>query len=156
MKRQQITTGAIIRIDLGNGYFNYAQILDKGKGIAFFDIYTKEAELEDISIFANKKVLFILAVYNDIITKGRWIKAGKLPVRDDLITLPMKCIQDALNPKVFRLYNPNTGEMFSATREECEGLETSAVWDAHHVEDRIRDHYNGVANVWVEQLKIKD
>ena len=151
MKRQQITTGAIIRIDLGNGYFNYAQILDKGKGITFFDIYTKEAELKDISLLQDRKVLFIIAVYNDIITKGRWLKVGKLPVRDDLTILPMKFIQDIINPKLFRLYNPNTGEMFPATRDECEGLEVAAVWEAWEVEQRIKDYYEE-GKVWKEKI----
>jgi hypothetical protein len=153
MKRQQRTPGSIVRIDLGNGYYNYAQLLENG--VAFFDIYTKEVELSNLDLLSTRPILFILEVYRDVISRGRWLKVGKLPIREDLKVVPMQCIQDALNPKVFRLYNPNTEEMFSATREECEGLEKAAVWDAHHVEDRIRDHYNGVANVWIEQLKIK-
>lgn len=38
---------------------------------------------------------------------------------------------------------------------EVEGLERLAVWDPEHVEDRIRDHYNGVQNIWVESLRLK-
>lgn len=45
--------------------------------------------------------------------------------------------------------------MTKATREECEGLEICAVWEAHAVEERIIDHYNGVPNFWVESMKIK-
>ncbi|WP_370789238.1 MULTISPECIES: hypothetical protein [Bacteroides] len=67
----------------------------------------------------------------------------------------MQCIQDALDETQFELYNPNTGEVTKATREECEGLETCAVWEAHAVEERIIDHYNGVPIFWVESMKIK-
>ena len=67
----------------------------------------------------------------------------------------MQCIQDGLDETQFELYNPNTGEVTKATREECEGLETCAVWEAYHVESRLRDHYNGVPNDIVEALKIK-
>ena len=134
-------------------YYSYAQLL--GKGIAFFDIYTKESELEDLSILLKKPVLFIVEVYNDVISTGLWLKVGKLPIREDLKILPMKCMQDALDETRFELYNPNTGEVTKATREECEGLETCAVWEAYHVESRLRDHYNGVPNDIVEALKIK-
>ena len=142
-----------MKINLKNGYYNYAQIVENG--IAFFDIYTKDPELEDLSILLEKPVLFILEVYRDVISTGLWLKVGKLPIREDLKTLPMQCIQDALNETQFELYNPNTGEVTKATREECEGLETCAVWEAYHVESRLRDHYNGVPNDIVEALKIK-
>ncbi|WP_320908658.1 MULTISPECIES: Imm26 family immunity protein [Bacteroides] len=153
MKRQRRTPGSIVKIDLKNGYYNYAQIVENG--IAFFDIYTKDPELEDLSILLEKPVLFILEVYRDVISTGLWLKVGKLPIREDLKTLPMQCIQDALDETQFELYNPNTGEVTKATREECEGLETCAVWEAYHVESRLRDHYNGVPNDIVEALKIK-
>ena len=153
MKRQRRTPGSIVKIDLKNGYYNYAQIVENG--IAFFDIYTKNSELEDLSILLEKPVLFILEVYRDVISTGLWLKVGKLPIREDLKILPMQCIQDALDETQFELYNPNTGEVTKATREECEGLETCAVWEAYHVESRLRDHYNGVPNDIVEALKIK-
>ena len=80
MKRQQRTVGAILRIDLEDGYYNYAQILEFG--VAFFDIHVKEAELESLDILLEKPILFIVEVYNDVITRGRWIKVGKLPIID--------------------------------------------------------------------------
>ena len=153
MKRQRRTPRSIVKIDLKNGYYNYAQLLENG--IAFFDIYTKDPELEDLSILLKKTILFIVSVYRDVISTGLWLKIGKLPIREDLKTLPMECIQDALNETQFELYNPNTGEVTKATREECEGLEICAVWEAYHVESRLRDHYNGVPNDIVEALKIK-
>lgn len=154
MKKQQITEGAVLEINIENQYYVYSQILSKGLGYAFFDFKTKE-KLKDLNILQNSQVLFIVMVYSDIITKGVWLKVGKLPIRNDLLVLPMKYIQDNLNPDKFELYNPNTGEINKATREECEGLECAAVWEANHVEDRIRDHYLGVPNIWLESLKIK-
>ena len=104
MKRQRRTPGSIVKIDLKN-----AQLLENG--IAFFDIYTKDPELEDLSILLEKPVLFIVSVYRDVISTGLWLKVGKLPIREDLKILPMQCIQDALNETQFELYNPNTGEV---------------------------------------------
>lgn len=142
-----------MKIDLKNGYYNYAQIVENS--IAFFDIYTKDPELEDLSILLEKLVLFILEVYRDVISTRLWLKVGKLPIREDPKILPMQCIQDGLDETQFELYNPNTGEVTQATGEECEGLETCAVWEAHAVEERIIDHYNGVPIFGVEALKIK-
>lgn len=154
MKRQRTTPGAILEIDIDGQYYVYAQILEKG-GCAFFN-YKTNKKLTDFSVLADTPILFILAVYRDVISQGHWLKVGKMEIREDLKIQPMEFIQDTVDPQVFRLYNPNTGEMISAKREDVLGLERAAVWEAYHVEDRIRDYYNGVPNVWVEQLKIKD
>ena len=67
----------------------------------------------------------------------------------------MQFIQDALNPIMFSLYNPNTGEITDTTKDKVLGLEAAAVWEAEHVESRVKDYYNATTNIWVEQLKIK-
>ncbi len=151
-KRQRVTPGAILEINIEDKYY-YAQII-KSKGCAFFDLQS-ETPLKDYSVLLDTPVLFTVAVYNDVITQGKWLQVGKLDIREDLQSEPYQFIQDSLNPQNFELYNPNTGEIIPSTREACEGLESAAVWEAEHVEDRIKDHYAGKSNVWVEQLKIK-
>jgi len=47
------------------------------------------------------------------------------------------------------------GHIRQASRAECEGLERCAVWEPEHVEDRLRDHFAGKPNVWVESLRLK-
>ncbi len=154
MVRQRITEGAILEINIENQYYVYAQILTKGHGCAFFDYKTKE-KLADVSVLKTASVLFVVAVYNDIITQGHWLKVGKLPIRENLSVLPMQFMQDMHNLGKIRLYNPNTGEITPTTRDKAIGLERAAVWDAHHVEDRIRDYYLGVPNAICERLKLK-
>jgi hypothetical protein len=46
------------------------------------------------------------------------------------------------------------GVVRSATRAECVGLERCAVWAPEHVEDRLRDHFRGRPNKWVESLAL--
>jgi hypothetical protein len=152
MAKQKRTIGSILEIDLRNGYYNYAQIINAD--ILFFDIYT-DKKISDLNILKNKKPLFFLGVYNNTITDGRWKKVGSLPIKDEYKYTPMKFIQDALNPDKFEIYNPNTGETVPATKKQIENLECAAVWDAEHVESRIRDYYNGVPNIWAEQMKPK-
>ena len=153
MKKQKITVGAILEIDIDNQYYVYAQIIEKG-GYAFFD-YQSKNHLKDFTALQQVPILFIVGVYNDVVTKGHWVKVGKLELRPDLKVQPMQYIQDPLHLSHFELYNPNTGEMTPCGKEECEGLEYAAIWEAVHVESRIRDYYNGVSNVWVEQMRIK-
>jgi hypothetical protein len=47
----------------------------------------------------------------------------------------------------------NFGEI-PASLEECEYLEVAAVWDGHHVEDRLRDHFDGRPSEWVESMRL--
>lgn len=151
-KTQHRTIGAIVKIDMGDGFFSFARILEHSN-FAFYDFRTQD-QCPNLNAVALKPILFIVAVYNDAVTKGRWQKIGKLPIEASLKQLPLKFMQDLYTGE-FELYNPNTGEITPATRKECEGLERASVWAAEHVESRLKDHYNMTPNVWVEKLKMK-
>lgn len=147
-KKQRITVGSILEIYIEKEYYTYAQILGKA-GYAFFDYKTSD-KLNDYSILLDKPILFITSVYNDVITQGHWLKVGNLEIRKDLQEQPMQFIQDAIHPDRFEFYDPNTGESRPATKEQIKGLERASVWEANHIEDRIRDYYNGVPCVWLK------
>jgi hypothetical protein len=138
MKNQKRILGSILNIDLGNGYHSYARIL-KNAEYAFYDIKTNiDIEVDEI---ISKPILFILSVYDDVITNGRWEIVGEKPLESSFDALPMNYIQDPIDPNKFQIYDPNTGEMFDAQKEDCIGLGEAAVWDAEHVEERIRKYY---------------
>lgn len=149
MVRQRHTPGSIIEIGIEGQYYVYAQLLEH-VSIAVLD-YRSNEHLQDMSVLNTANVLFIVGIYGDVVTKGHWLKVGKLPIREELQTLPLEFIYDTIGHS-FKHYNPNTGEITPSTREECRGLECAAVWDSNHVEDRIRDYYAGVPNVWVNSL----
>ncbi len=149
MKRQRRTVGAVVEIDLEDGFYSYARILDFAS-FAFYDIRSPDKRT-DINHIVSYPILFIVAVYNDVITRGRWLKIGSIPLEEQLRVLPMQFVQDALHPSRFSFYNPNTGQMTPANKEHCKGLERTAVWDAHHIEDRIRDHYAERPCVWLKE-----
>jgi hypothetical protein len=75
---------------------------------------------------------------------------GNRPLEHDMIAEPVFFKQDPINNRFFKYYESTT---VAATRQECLGLERAAVWEPEHVEDRLRDHYAGVTNKWVESLK---
>lgn len=153
MKRQQITVGSFFTVKLPCNKYGYGRILNNAN-YAFYDLFTTTEEA-DINNIINAKVLFIVSVYNDAINSGRWQKLGKMPLEENLMSLPMKFIQDPLDPNKFRLYDPNSGKMKDAERADCIGLEVAAVWEAYNVEERLCDHLAGKPNQWVEESRIK-
>lgn len=152
MKKQRRIPGSILEIQLEDQSFSYAQVLKMG--VAFFDLNVKDP-LTDLNVILEKPVLFIIEIYDQIITKGRWKIVGVMPIRPDFINPPLKFIQDQLDIDKFELYDPISGDIYPATREECIGLERAAVWEAEHVEERLIDHYNNRENKWVKMLSMK-
>lgn len=148
MKRQRRTIGAIVEVDLGDGHYTYARILDEAS-FAIYNLHST-SKVSDITAIISRPILFIVAVYDYVITQGTWLKIGSAPLEEHLRILPMQFIQDALRPEFFSHYNPNTGEITPTTKEECRGLERAAVWDANHVVDRVRDHYAGKPCIWLK------
>lgn len=145
--RQKKTIGAVVEILIEGQYYVYAQILPKSL-FAFFD-YRSETPIIDLSCLTTAPVLFVIPVYDYVITKGIWLKVGKLPIRKDLEILPLEYIYDETSGK-YSTYNCYTGEIVSSNKEEVQGLERAAVWAENHVEDRIRDYYNNVPCIWLK------
>ncbi len=140
MKRQKQTIGAIYELRVDN-YFFYTQFLGNAC-YAFFE-YHSTAPIENISVLAKSEVLFIIAIYRDIITKGEWPRVGKLLIRESLQILPDQFIEDTVTPGRFLLYNANTGDISESTREKCMGLERCEVYDSIHVIERLRTYLKG-------------
>jgi hypothetical protein len=147
MKKQQRTIGSVVKISLPDGTHGYGLVLDKAS-IAVYNIKTEKAiPIEQIT---SKDTLFILTVHKSAISSGRWVKVGKILPEDKYSILPLQFIQDIINPEQFSIYDPNTGNIYPAKREDCMGLECAAVWEAEHVEDRILDHFAGRENIMVQ------
>jgi hypothetical protein len=149
-KQQRRVVGDVIKIDLGDGTHSYACVLPDAT-FAFYDSRGKaELPVEEI---VGLPVLFQLSVMDHAITDGRWPVVGRLPLNSEVTNVRPRFIQDRLRPDKFSIYE--AGTIRPASREECDGLESAAVWEPSHVEDRLRDHYAGRSNEWVESLRVK-
>lgn len=146
--RQRMTVGSILEIPIFNEYFVYAQILPC-KQSAFFDYRSKEP-LREFDVLENIPVLFYLSVYTHVVSRGVWLKVGKIPLREEFKIVPLEFIYDKFQKK-FSLYDPNTGIITPSDKEQVRGLERAAVWDSNHVEERIRDYYNGDSCIWLKE-----
>jgi hypothetical protein len=146
IKKQRIIVGSIVEISIDDKYYVYAQILKNGS-YAFFD-FRSEKQLQDYSILQEKPVLFIVGVYDYVIKKNIWRIVGRLPIRESLNILPLMYIYD-VHKDAYSLYDNNTGEITPCSKEEARGLERASVWGDNHIEDRIRDYYNNVPCIWL-------
>lgn len=148
-KRQKYTVGSIVEIPINNGeYYCYGQLIGYGE-CAVFDFRSQEP-LTDLSILDNAKTLFRVVIYRHVIGQGEWLKVGKRPIREEFKYFPDHYIYHDWNHRFF-LYRVETGEIIRASKEECRGLERSAVWDSNHVEDRIVAHYNNMPYGWQQE-----
>lgn len=155
--RRRRIPGQIVEIGLGQGKKSYARVLNEPL-FAFYDkIYDASNELNP-SQMIELPVAFKIDVMNSAVTTGRWPVIGRIDLSPDLEEVAKFCKQDIVTGALF-IYQevPDLAPYFErpATIEECEGLEVAAVWDAEHVEDRLRDHFAGRPNKWVEQLRPK-
>jgi Immunity protein 26 len=150
VQRRREIVGVIYRIALGDGYFAYAQALHEAD-FAVFDVRDQGHAVAREVIAAP--VLFRVAVHHSAWSGERWQPLATAPLQDALAKPAPKFIQDPIDPR--QVWISLAGERRRASREECAGLERSAVWNPEHVEDRIRDHYAGTANKWVDSMRLK-
>jgi len=148
-KKFKLNPGDIVQIKLEDGDFCYGRILEEPM-VAFYD--KKDGGNSTFGDVILAPILFKICVMNYAVTSGRWRILGTIPLEEELRMPVWFFNEDSISKELFLEMN---FEMIPATREECEGLERSAVWDPEHVEDRLRDHFLGKPNKWVESLKLK-
>jgi hypothetical protein len=138
-----------VRIPLGKGHFAYGQMLDRPE-YAFFGL--RNSGNSDARSVATQSVIFRLWVMNRAHASGRWEKIGTVPLQNNLEKPVLRFNQDPLDPTVIWLGEDGlSGRRVMPT--ECAQYERAAVWEASHVEDRLRDHFAGRPNVWVESMR---
>ena len=154
-RRVKRKIGQLVQIDLGDQRYSLAIILREPL-IAFYDRLFLGREIEDFHT-ENLPVAFTLMVMNHAVTSGRWPVVGEVEVPERLQNAPKFCKRDTISGDLsiyqeIKELAPNYER--PAKLGECTGLETAAVWEPEHVEDRLRDHYTGISNKWVEQLRV--
>ncbi|HEX6683467.1 MAG TPA: Imm26 family immunity protein [Candidatus Limnocylindrales bacterium] len=142
--------GDIVRIDYAEDRHTYGQVLTT----PYVGIYDLQATGDmNIGEIIAAPVLFVVAVYDRVVSRG-WSSVGKAPDGAPRIAIPEYFMQDMFQPASCQIIDAQ-GNARPATPQECAGLERAAVWDAVHVEERLRDHYAGRPNAYLESLKLR-
>ncbi len=147
-KKVKRIPGDILRIDIGDGAYCFGRVLETA--VAFYDIKSRTTlKAEEI---ISRPIIFTIWVMDYAITKGDWPVIGHAPLEESLKVEPLFYKKDSISKRLV-IYRDSTGEEIPATPEECEKLECAAAWDPEHVVDRLRDHFAGRPNKWVESLR---
>lgn len=152
-QRVRRRVGDILKIDLGAGTHSYGQVAHEPLVVFFDGAFTETLPPEQV---IGLPVLFRIWVHNDAVKQGIWEIIGNLPLAPENAVEPYFYKQDAITGAL-SLYHSSyadTGWEHPASAADCDGLECAAVWDPAHVEDRLRDHYAGQLNKWLESLRI--
>lgn len=148
MKRGRWKEGNVVEIALPNGTFCYARVI-KFPLMAFYDVNSKTPQAAEAVLGA--KVLFRIFVMRR--WDKNWRVIGNAPLEPPMQVYPVFFRQDIFTGK-FTKYLEDGTEIPSTFRE-CRHVECAAVWDTMHVDDRLRDHFDGVPNDGVESLKLE-
>ena len=140
-KASILRTGTYVRIPLEDGSFGYGRVLPNPY-MAFYNFRTTEPS-SDLDIIDSKPVLFTQAVR--LFDYRRWVNIGMRALQGELTKAVVSFTQDLAD---FRkcVISDSEGRGKEATPEECIGLERAAVWDTHHIEQRLLDTFMGHPN----------
>ena len=144
-----------MRIDLGDGRHSYAQV-STDPLVIFFD-YASSVDL-GLREICKLPVAFKVHVFHDDLKRGVWERIGNCQLNGDQLEHPLMFIQDSLSGRLF-LYHPDFAESNferPATLDECRGLKLASVWQTTQIEDRLRDHFEGLENKWVNSMAIQE
>ena len=151
---QRWRAGAVVRKSLDDGHTT-GRLLKK-PWAAFYDFRTEEPD-DDLERIVDHPALFTVATPTRLLSPGKWgdwEMIGSLPLGDEPSPPREQFMQDKLDPSQIRIID-DQGAIRDATFAEAEGLESAAVWDTVHIDDRLKDHYAGRPNKWLESMKLK-
>ena len=130
MRKKRLKLGDIYEIPLPNGNNAYGRLYKEYVLAIYKDRCTSIDELQ-----LSEEYDFYVGVYKDLLQDGEWkIVGNKKFENDEDAWAPPRCAINAMT-KIGSLYYK--GEILPCNYEECKDLEIVAVWDRHHLVDRL-------------------
>jgi len=154
LKENKDRVGNVIKIKLNEDNSGLARVIG-GSFLEFYDVLLSDAQSNfDCASITQHNVTFTLSVHKSWTKNSGWQLIGSNT--NAIPNPPRQFMQGIGNPNDIKIVDPTDG-IYPATRQqvELEGLERVAVWEDSHIEDRLRDHFSGKPNVWMDQLKLK-
>lgn len=149
-KAPKLVPGTFVRIPLTGGSFGYGRALVYPY-MAFYNYRTNEPS-DDLDEIESKPVLFKQSVR--ILDPNRWTNIGRRELKGEVAEPVVSFMQDLGNYRNCTIFD-TAGMERQATPEECVGLERAAVWDPHHIEQRLLDTFEGRPNEEEERLRVR-
>lgn len=121
--------------------------------MAFFDVSSDAGALPSVEEIVRYPVAFRVWVMNQPLVDGLWPVLGTVTVSEEQRAQPWFFKQDPISGKV-TVGRTGTEER-TPELGEVDRLERAAVWSTSHIVDRLRDHFAGNPNKWVESTRPK-
>jgi hypothetical protein len=150
MSTRRERPGTFLRIPLSDGSFGYGRVLEHR--VAFYDFRTTEPS-SDLDTIAAKPMLFALSVRRRP-GRDKWVGIGEKPLEGEVAKPTVAFLQDVADFRNCVIFD-DRGTERKASPEECIGLERSAVWEPHHVEERLLDTFMGRPNAAEMHLRVR-
>lgn len=125
---KKIKIGNVYAILLPDSTYAFGKIYKDGC-VGFY----KERALNKKNLPKYEDFQFIVGVYKDVIREWELVDFREFVSIEESWPPPM-CVYDELNDSYSKY---DKGEFFESNKEECEKLEVAAVWDRHHIIDRL-------------------
>lgn len=146
MREPSHKSGIFLRIPLADGSFAYGRLLTSPYS-AYYN-YRTTAPDSDLDRIASKPILFRAAV------RQSWEVIGWRQLEDPLTQPVVRFHQDIGDFRRCTIYD-SAGNERAAEPQECIGLERAAVWEQHHLEERLLDAFTGRPNAAEEHLRVR-
>lgn len=131
MTRRKAKVGDVIQVEQPTGRYAYGRVL-RDASVAFYRAMSDEPAHPP---FGSRDYQFVAGVYEDVLKSGSCPVVGHDPSSDPEDDWPPPyCVRDPLTGSL-QIYH--RGAMRPPKADEGEELEPAAVWDLHHVIDRI-------------------
>ena len=157
LKYEEIKQGDIFKVIFDAPYFTCARELTNA-AMAFYDLKTT-VEIESLEKIIELPILFILLGGGDKVMSGEWERLGNIELEDKLKKNPLffskKDYRETDDCPLLSYYRINDNGVYrEGTEEEVENLEYAFIWDCKSLEERIKNHYNGIKFVLDPYYKI--
>ncbi|MGN6495614.1 MAG: Imm26 family immunity protein [Agriterribacter sp.] len=157
MRGKTIKPGSFLKIPLNEGQFAYARVITKSI-LSFYQLLPLPADDQDaINQMKVTKPIFSIAVNKSAISQERWRIIGHASLEPRILeNMPVFFRQSLYEPYDCWLVTTDPNYTRPLYPEECVNMEREAVWDnIEQVEERLRDHFDGRPNKWVERFRVK-
>lgn len=150
-KRFRERIGMVFRVPLReNNQYAYGQVATEVDNI-FFDHVDTEGQWTPVEQILQKPVIFYVTVDQYVLKQELWEVLGVWPVDPQNTVFPDPFVWDDIAKKYF-IMKSGVGDI-PATIEDIQDRELLSSWGEWHVEDRLRDHFAGRPNYFVEEAK---
>jgi hypothetical protein len=149
-RRRKHPVGTFLRIPLPDGSFGYGRLLEWGL-VACYDHRSAQPDAGPEAI-RWKRVLFTVCVSAPGL--GTWESIGCEPLAGEVAKPVVQFRQDLFDFRQCTIFD-SAGMEKNVGPEACVGLERSAVWEGHHVAERLLDGFMSCPNKTEDHLRVR-